>query len=521
MSMKAYLSLILLLFTSSLFAQNNAEDIDVAFGPMFNAGKRAVPTQFVGADDSGFYVIYSRGKHGQGEKIIYKFGYDLKPQLNKPLSKRIGALNTQTQSVFQIDEKLYHVSTLSQGREKRFYLQEIGTDNLNQTQPKELDRFQTEGKSAAFGTTEISMTEDTSRISIVYSIPSRRKENEAFGVNVFDREMNPLWKGTFELPYENRLLELQNYRIDNEGTVYMLGKRYFNKRRERVEGLVNYDYLLFSLQRNGDLDSLKIGSEGKFLRSMQVSLAANGDIISTGFYSDRNTANIGGAYYLRIDGQSREVINSSFKEFEIDFLTANMTERKAKRTKKRIEEGKNVELPSYYIDDLITKPDGGVIMIGEKRQIIVSTSYAGYVAVTTTSYYYDDILVVEISPEGEINWANRVAKKQWTVNDGAAYSSYATMVRDQEVVLIYNDNNENLFYDGVGRVAPMRKNSSTVVMAARVGEFGDVKRAGLFRRGEAEIKIRPVFAHQLDEDEMLIFGHRTLKNQRFVILKFK
>lgn len=509
------------MLSGAMFSQNHAEDIEVAYGPMFNAAKRSVPTQFVGADDSGFYVIYSRGKYGNGAKIMYKFGYDLKPKNNKPLSTRMGGINSETAAVFQIDQKLYHISSITQGIEKRFYLQNINPNQLTQTTPVELDRFETGGKSANASTTAITTTQDSSRISFIYSIPSRRKENEAFGVNVFDREMNQLWKGTFELPYENRLLELQNYKIDDEGTVYMLGKRYFNKKRDKVDGVVNYDYLLFSLERNGDLDSLKISSQGKFLRSMQVTLAGDGDIISTGFYSDRNTGNIGGAYYLRIDGESKEVKHSSFKEFEIDFLTANMTERKAKRTKKRLEQGRNVELPFYKIDDLITQADGSVTMIGEKRQIVVTTSYAGYTAITTTSYYYDDILVVDISPDGEINWANRVAKKQWTVNDNAAYSSYATMVRPQEIVLIYNDNAENLFYDGVGRVAPMRKNSSTVVMAARVGEFGDVKRAGLFRRGEAEIKIRPVFAHQLDEDEMLIFGHRELRNQRFVILKFK
>lgn len=236
--MKLRLFTLLLFLTSSLVAQNNAEDIEVGFGPMFNASKRSVPTQFVGADDSGFYVIYSRGKQGLGEKTIYKFGYDLKPKMDKALRTRIGSLNTETEAVFQIDEKLYHVSTVTQGTEKRFYLQEISPKDLAQTQPKELDRFTTGGKNAARGNTSITMTEDTSHVSIIYSIPSRRKENEAFGVNVFDREMKQLWRGTFELPYENRLLELQNYKIDQQGTVYMLGKRFFNSKREKVDGVV-------------------------------------------------------------------------------------------------------------------------------------------------------------------------------------------------------------------------------------------------------------------------------------------
>lgn len=513
--------LFFLFSTSLLMAQNSGDDVEVAFGPMFNASKRAVPTGFVGANDDGFYVVYSKGKHGQGGKILYKFGYDLKPMIDKELKVKIEGMRATTTAVFQVDQRLFHVSSVSNGIKKSFFLQEIDPNTLALTAPVELDHFESAGKSTDASNTLVRMTDDKSKISVVYTIPGRRKDNEAFGINVFDKEMNRLWKGVFELPYENRLLELDNYKVDAEGTVHMLGKRYYNRRREKVDGLVNYDYLLFSLKEGGEIDSLKINSEGKFLRSMQVSLTDDGDIISAGLYSDRNSADVGGAYYLRIDGQSREIVKSSFKEFEIDFLTANMTERKAERVKKRIEQGKEVELPYYHIDELISHGDGRVTMIGEKRHIYTSTFYTGYTMVTTTYYHYDDMVVVDIGPDGEINWAERLAKKQWTVDDGAAYSSYAAMVRPNELVLIYNDNGENLFYEGVGRVAAMQKNSSTVVMAARLGQFGDVKKSGLFRRGEAEIKIRPIFAHQLNDDEMLIFGHRQLRDQRFVILKFK
>ena len=174
-----------------------------------------------------FFVIYSRGKLGLGEKMIYKFGYDLKPRVDRPLSTRIGGVQSETATVFQIDKNLYHISSTTRGIDKAFFLQNIDTDQLGQSLPVELDRFQTAGKSAQASTTAIIMARDTSRVSFVYSIPSRRKENEAFGVNVFDRNMNKLWHGTFELPYENRLLELENYEIDVEGTVIHAGQALF------------------------------------------------------------------------------------------------------------------------------------------------------------------------------------------------------------------------------------------------------------------------------------------------------
>lgn len=224
---------------------------------------------------------------------------------------------------------------------------------------------------------------------------------------------------------------------------------------------------------------------------------------------------------MRMDGETKEVLTSSFKEFELDFMLQNMTEGKAKRVAKRIKQGQTRELPSYYIDELVPMSDGTIRMIGERRHIYTTTTYYGGVTTTRTHYNYEDLVVVSISSDGEVQWAERIAKKQRTIDDDARYSSYALMKLDNELAFMFNDNAENLNYDGVGRVAAMQKNSTTVVMAAKVGQFGEVKRSGLFRRGEAGIKIRPIFAYQLDNDEMLLFGHRQLRSQRFVIVKFK
>ena len=503
-------------------AQYDPQDIELGFGPLFSVSKRSVPTQFVGTDNTGFYVVYSRGKLGLGQKKLHKFGFDLKPQLDNELSRPIGGVRTQTEVVLLLKNKLYQISHGTSNVRRTFYVQSIDKETLKVGPEQQVGSFTTEGKSASKSQTFITTTSDSSYVGLIYTIPNRRKENERFAVHIFDAEMQEVWSQEYDFPYENRLFDLQEFQIDRRGDLYMLAKRFFNVKREQVEGAANYDYLLFNLKQQGGIDSLRIQSQGKFLRDMRVTFTPDGDIVSAGFYSDRSVDGAGGAYYMRLDGQSKEVKSSSFKPFEVDFLTQNMTERKAKRVQKRKAKGRNVELPFYYIDELISMPDGSIRMIGERRHVYTSIiNSGGGVTTTITHYDYDDLVVVSISPAGEVDWANRIAKMQHTVDDNAAYSSYATMQRNNELVLFFNDNAENLLYDGVGRVAPMRKNSSTVVMAAKVGQFGDVKRSGLFRRGEASIKIRPVFSHQLDNDEMLIFGHRQVRNQRFVILKFK
>lgn len=517
------ISLILIFLISALCgsAQNHREDLDIAFGPMFSVSKRSVPTQFVGSDGDGFYVVYSRGKSGTGRRYLHKFGYDLKPQQQVKLGTRIGSVDTQSEAVLMLDGKLYQFMHASYGTKRTFYVQPIDKAGLSLGKEEMIGSFTSKGRGLGQSKTFVNATRDSSYVSLIYTIPNKRKDNEQFVVNIFDKQMEKVWSQEYEFPYENRLLDLQEFRVDRNGDLYVLAKRNFENRRDKVDGLVNYDYLLFNLKREGGIDSLKIETEGKFLRDMKVEFTPEGDIVSAGFYSNLNSSDAGGAFYMRLDGKTKEVVSSSFKEFELDFVLQNLTERKAKRVEKRIKQGRNKELPYYHIDELVPMPDGSVRMIGEQRLIYTVTTGYGATMITSTHYLYNDMVIVSINKDGEVEWAERIAKRQHTVDDRAAYSSYALMKRDNELAFMFNDNAQNLDYNGVGRVAPMAKNSSTVVMAARVGQFGDVRRAGLFRRGEAEIKIRPIFAHQLDEDELLLFGHRQLREQRFVIVKFE
>lgn len=520
--MKFHLSVLLTLLCFSTFGQaTNTENAEIAFGPMFTVDQRSVPTKFVGSDESGFYVVYSDGKHGTGEESLYKFGYDLKPIRNSKLTMNIGGQMVDPQSVFMLNNKLYQIIRTDYSNIMNVSMYEIDNETLEIGKGLILAQMTSDSKRASRAALSVQFSDDLSKMVVIYTIPNKRKEFESIRAHVYDSDFKEIWSQTYELPYENRLLDIQDYTLHNDGKLFITARRFYGKRRAKVDGEVNYDYLLLSLEDNGKIDSLQIQSQDKYLRSMRVDVAENGDVVSAGFYSQRNSNGLGGAFYLRIDSKTGAQISSSYKEFDIDFQTDNMTEAKAARTKKRAAEGKNVEQANYFIDRFITKPDGGVQMIGEKRLIITTYIQAGLVVVPTTTYYFDDILVVDIDAEGQIKWASQIAKKQTTTDDAAAYSSYANLSQGSNLFFVFNDNAENLDYNGVGRVSRMGKNSSTVVMAAKVDENGKITREGLFRRGEAEIKIRPRLSHVLNDNEMLLFGHSTVRNQRFVLVKFK
>jgi hypothetical protein len=454
-------------------------------------------------DDTGFYMVYSRNAAGKGSHYLYKFGFDLKLQKEINLSSNIGGYaDSRSQKVLMLDDKMYQLMYTSFSDKRVFYVQSID-NNLSLNEPKKIAQFVTPGRNPRSSRTFVYTNKDSSYVALIYTIPNKRKENETFVVNVFDKQMDKVWSQQYQFPYESRLLDLQEFRIDENGEVYVLAKRNF---ADPIEGAVNYEYILFSLQREGELDAFKINSEGKFLRDMKLEFTSAGDVVSAGFYSNVNESGTGGAFYLRLNTKTKSVESSSFKEFDIDFLIHSLTESKANRVKKRAEKGRTRELAHYFIDELIPKPDGSVLMVGEKRHVFSrQTSGGGFIEY----YHYDDLVVVSIDPNGELQWTKRIAKRQHSVNDGAIYSSYARMMVGDELTFVFNDNVRN------------PNSNASLVTAASVGQLGEVRRSALFNGAKAQIKIRPALAYQLNDSEILLFGHKEVRNQRFVIVKFQ
>jgi hypothetical protein len=255
---------------------------------------------------------------------------------------------------------------------------------------------------------------------------------------------------------------------------------------------------------------------------MQIGVRANKDIVCAGFYSENGKLSIRGTFFLSIDAETKEIKTKSFKEFDIDFITQNMTERQAEKAKKREEKGQDVEMYEYDLDKLIVRSDGGAMLIGE-QYFVKTVTYTQYIGGRTTTrtvtyYYYNDIITVNINPVGDIDWAIKIPKRQMSVDDGGFYSSYAMAINKDKIYFIYNDNPDNLGYSGVGKVSNAAGRNQ-VVMVASVNSKGEVTRQPL-GGGAPDVIIRPKVCEQTSYSEMVLFGQRR-KTQQFGRITFE
>ncbi|WP_338764939.1 hypothetical protein WAF17_00635 [Bernardetia sp. ABR2-2B] len=533
-STSVILSFIVFLFcfsvSYSVFAQiNNNPYASIKMGKEYQISRGGQIGSIVGYDKTGFYLLKFETK-SFFRLENYLEHYD--NNLNRIKSEKLELEDDYTLvKISQFNGKLYLFSQLldKKAKEKTLFVQQIDNQSLKfKGKKKQIAQISFEGKNKRnSGSFDFSVARDTSKILVYYQLPYEKKENEKFGFHVFDKDMNLLWTKNVTLPYEDKLFGVTDYKIDKKGNVHLLSILYKEKVRMKRAGKPNYSYKVLSYTEEGKtLKEYNVNVKGKFLTDMQLAIADNSDLICAGFYSNVGTFSIEGSYFLTVDSESKQIKTKSFKEFGLDFITQDMTERKKKKTKKKAAKGKDVELYEYDLDNIIIKEDGGAVLVGEQfyiRESTIRTTGANGQVNTTTNYYYNyhDIIVISISPAGQIEWAHKVPKRQTTVNDGGYYSSYTLAVVGDKLQFVFNDNARNIYDKTIkeGKVYSFSYKNLAVALNT-VDSDGKQDRTSLLNTPKKEEIVRPKVSAQVSKNEMILFAKRKKKYQ-FIKITFK
>ena len=352
----------------------------------------------------------------------------------------------------------------------------------------------------------------------------RKNEPEKYALYVVDQDLAPVWQKDVTLPYSESKFGVQDFTIDNDGNVFVLGVKYQEKGETKRRGKPNYEYRILGYREDGtEVDEYEIKLGDMFLSDMKIDVSPKKDIVCAGFYSEVGTFSIKGTYYLRIGRKSKEVEKVSSKEFDLDFITLNFTERQETKAKRRAAKGKNVELYEYDVRDIIPRADGGAVLMAEQYYITVYCRTDPKTGATTCTYYYhyNDVVIVSIDRDGDIEWASKLPKRQTSVNDGGYYSSYVSMVTNENLYLIYNDNKKNLdpnLKQGMYYNFSVRDKYG-IVMLATVDHEGKVSRRALFPNTEIDAITVPKLCKQVNKSELLLYAKRR-KESQFGIVSF-
>lgn len=519
MKIPTYTIAILVLVANSMFAQQL--NIKVKWGQEFKT-PRSTLDDVVGYDATGFYAVHDRFRSfGKVEYSLQHFDVGMNPgkvvDLEIESGKRTGKINNllhlkgRLLLFYSIEDTKAKINTL--------FLDEIDKSTLlPKKQEREIGKIDFTGKGKRNrGSFQYRVSRDSSKIFILYTLPYDEDSPEKFGFTVLDQQLNLLWTKEITMPYKDELYDFESFRVDNNGNAYMLGLAYKEKRREKRKGLPNYTYeILVCRDRGNAIRQYPVSLDDPFLTDMQIEILDNQNIVCAGFYSEKGKVSIRGTYFLRIDASTAEIVQKNFKEFELDFITQNMSNRE-KRRAKRDEEP---ELFEFDLDKLLIGKDGSAILIGEQYYVQTVTTtmrMAGGGMTTQTNYhYYNDIILVKFTPAGEILWTQKVPKTQHTVNDSGFYSSYCLVITKGKICFVFNDSPKNLTADGNEKATNYRPTKSVVVLVS-VDQSGQVTKQPIFNALDTEVIVRPKACKQISNSQVILYGQRK-KVQQFANL---
>lgn len=515
-------------FLLSLSLNAQRSPAEVSWGNEHKEPRNARLSNLIGNDMTGYYALRKGVGVGmlsnEGKIFIEKYNMGMKLAKTSEIKLEYKNKDLVLEDIKLIGDELYLFTSYRNKRKKINYLfaQTISKKSLRLKRDMKIIAQIPSRSQFSSSSFDIEFSRDSSKILLFGQLPYKANKPERYQIQVCDKELNPIWKKDIELPYADARFTVENYRVDKEGNVHVLGMIYEESgRRTRRNGLPTYKYTLLTYSEDGALDKeYKIDLGDKFITDLTFRIQKDGNPVCAGFYSEKNSNSVRGTYFFKINKETGELYNQGIKEFEFEFLTELFTDRqkkKAEKAEKDNNDKRQAELFEYDLDKLILRSDGGAVLVAEQYYVRVTDERFRDLATgywqnrTNRHYHYNDVIVVNIGPDGDIDWATHVPKRQVTANDGGYFSSYSVAVTGKAVYLVFNDNSKNFNPDKPTNKIYSFNGSRSIVALAEIKPDGTVSKYPLFSNREEGILTRPKMSKQTDSNELIIYGERNRK----------
>lgn len=519
---------------------NGQTDFRLEWGPVLKSPDNSGLQKVFNVTDDGFSALRMKGANDFSRARLYIEQYDAAFQLRQstPFKLKYKGKDLQYVDLLSIGGKSHLLTSYFNKSHKKNYLFAQAL-NRQQTGLSSSLRMIAELPSYNMfqeGSFGIHTSEDTNYVLIHASIPERKNEPEQFSFFVYDRTLERLWSKTVRLPYPASQYAVEDIQIDESGDVYVLGLLYGEGSKAIRRGQPNARYLITAYRAQGEeKKEYWVGLPDRFITDLTFKVNPTGDLVCAGFYSDRDANSVKGTYYVLIDGSSQEIIRQGLEPFDAGFLTTHLSPAKQTRAIEAERAGNSNAVPELYryaLNDLILRSDGGAVLIAEQYYVNEDRFYyspysrwgnqfwnpywspafgwPGYGWNRGMNNYqidyffnYNDIIIVNIRPDGSIEWASRIPKLQETANDGGIYSSYARAVSSSNILFLYNDHPANANPKG-----PLQTftGNRAIMMVSSVDKNGTVTHFPLRSDGSARVMARPRSSRQIGSRELLLYG---------------
>jgi len=386
----------------------------------------------------------------------------------------------EIQDVGFFNDSLYYfyASVNKELNKNELYAQKVNVKNGSpNSKPVLIDEIQFDKKKNR-GMFYIKTSKNGQVLTSMYKQSDTESEKLNISIKTLDTNLHTIWSHMYKTDFYDGVLFLNDYRVSNDSNVYILTSLDLDKKMLRDKKYT----LNIANATNEKLVAIPISLDKYFINDIKMEIDyINNQLVLAGFYSELNSFSSAGVVYANINVHTSSPKAKVFTEsFKAKFLNEFNTERTMNR---------GTELINYFIDRILVRTDGGVVLVSESNYVTESTNYNSYYQLYTTSYtyHYDNVLLFSINPNGKIHWESIVRKNQVSEDDAAFYSSYIISLDADQVHIIYNKF--------------IRK--STDIMTCTINNKGETKEKILIKEND-NILLMPAGGKQISADQLVI-----------------
>lgn len=367
---------------------------------------------------------------------------------------------------------------------------------------------------------------DSTKILVAIVYPTKQKENVRYGFKVFNNDLTEIWSKDIEFNERDKDFRIQDFEIDSKGNIHMVARMKMSREDKKDKGAKSRYYInVYSyFHESGELKQYEIGFTNEIIRTIDLDVNKNDELIGMGFYSDKNfqlVDNYKGFFFLRIDPNTKEVVASKKTEFSKELIEQLAGKRKAKKGK----------FPPYIVRQSVPLDNGGYAVIAEHYLYTQTEDSKGN---TRESWLFGNVVVMYLNKDGKMTTASVLKKKQYctAVNGNAsflqmlgigltpgvnelAYYGISVMRNKDNIYLLYNENpkNEARLKEGKNPKSVRQRTSVTMLMTFTPdGKInGDVLFKSKDKANDIKMPLMPRSYQQYSENSTIIFGRKGKK----------
>lgn len=534
------LKLITCITTMCLTTLAQAQKVEVTNGPQFlmtKSGEQIV--EILNMDRNNFSFLTQKGK--KSFKVM-----TLDDDLNLKSTKDVELPEVKGKDVKYISAGQLGLSTYfySQFFDKKMDVMNLYASDLNVSKGTFTNHYEAMSvKDDKFNMFQrpftVKRSMDSSKVMFVAAYPTKGKEKAKYAIRVTDNKIGEIWKKDIIFNQLDKNFTPNNYLVDKDGNIHISATIRMDRDEKKEKGSKGKYYVsIFSyFHETGELKEYEIGFKNELIISANIELNENNEIICTGFYADNKVFDAGmkGFFFLRIDPTTKEVVAKSLSPFDKKFLGQLMSERKA-------EKGKG--LYGYLVRKTFPLSDGGMAVISEYYQYTYTESQNGGGMETWT---FGNVLAFFLDKDGNMKTYSIVKKNQFCTNKTSGgpsggvsvntnlfsllrselgltmypgvtelpYYGIATMMKDDHVYMVYNENPKNEARLKAGKNPKSVRQRTSVTMLIDFDPDGKIEGDILFKSKDKaagfKMPLMPRYHFNFSKNAMLIIGRKGKK----------